>query len=120
MVARSRRAGIRGVHRYPGYQRRADHRWASSILPDLAGLPGPGQMRVRRVGSWCRSTTLDIGAYKAETSPASSSWHCDGQIYGVFIGPRSKGLIGATRRTTTAPCRPPGTSSPPSPISGHR
>jgi alpha-glucoside transport system substrate-binding protein len=69
---------------------------ASGILPDLAGLPGPGQMV-----DWGKSgalkpldNVLDTATYKAETSPAFVDLGTvDGKIVGVFIKSALKGLI---------------------------
>lgn len=69
---------------------------ASGILPDLAGLPGPGQMV-----EWGKSgalkpldNVLDTKTYKAETSPAFVDLGTvDGKIVGVFIKSALKGLI---------------------------
>ncbi len=69
---------------------------ASGILPDLAGLPGPGQMV-----EWGKSgalkpldNVLDTATYKAETSPAFVDLGTvDGKIVGVFIKSALKGLI---------------------------
>ncbi|HWH36860.1 MAG TPA: extracellular solute-binding protein [Candidatus Limnocylindrales bacterium] len=69
---------------------------ASGILPDLAGLPGPGQMQ-----QWARdgalvdlSTVLDVGQYESTTAPAFVELGTvDGKIAGVFIKSAIKGLI---------------------------
>src|SRR3970040_3062757 len=69
---------------------------ASGILPDLAGLPGPGQMV-----EWGKSgalkpleSVLDIETYKSETSPAFVDLRTvDGKVVGVFIKSALKGLI---------------------------
>jgi alpha-glucoside transport system substrate-binding protein len=69
---------------------------ASGILPDLAGLPGPGQMRefATRGALKPLDDVLDIETYKAETSPGFVELGTvDGQIYGVFIKAAVKGLI---------------------------
>ena len=68
----------------------------SGILPDVAGLPGPGQM-----AEWARqgalidlATVLDIEKYEAETSPAFVELGTvDGKLSGVFIKSAIKGLI---------------------------
>lgn len=68
----------------------------SGILPDVAGLPGPGQM-----AEWARqgalvdlSTVLDQEKYVAETSPAFVELGTvDGVLAGVFIKSAVKGLI---------------------------
>ncbi|MCI0344758.1 MAG: extracellular solute-binding protein [Chloroflexi bacterium] len=69
---------------------------ASGILPDLAGLPGPGQMV-----EWGKSgalkpldNVLDTATYKADTSAAFVDLGTvDGKIVGVFIKSALKGLI---------------------------
>lgn len=69
---------------------------ASGILPDLAGLPGPGQLV-----EWAKQgalkpldDVLDIAKYKEETSPAFVDLGTvDGKVYGVFIKSALKGLI---------------------------
>lgn len=69
---------------------------ASGILPDVAGLPGPGQMRefAERGALVPLDDVLDIETYRAETSPGFVELGTvDGQIYGVFIKAAVKGLI---------------------------
>src|SRR5690606_9684213 len=69
---------------------------ASGILPDLAGLPGPGQMRefAQRGALVPLDDIIDIDTYKAETSPGFVELGTvDGQLYGVFIKAAVKGLI---------------------------
>jgi len=69
---------------------------ASGILPDLAGLPGPGQMaEFARAGKLVDlSTVLDVNTYKAETAPALVDLGTvDGKLVGVFIKTAVKGLI---------------------------
>lgn len=69
---------------------------ASGILPDVAGLPGPGQMN-----EWAKAgalkpldDVLDVAAYTAETAPALVALGTvDGKISGVFIKAAVKGLI---------------------------
>lgn len=68
----------------------------SGILPDVAGLPGPGQM-----AEWARldalvdlATVIDYDQYVAETSPAFVELGTvDGKLSGVFIKAAVKGLI---------------------------
>ncbi|MFO7300551.1 MAG: extracellular solute-binding protein, partial [Actinomycetes bacterium] len=68
----------------------------SGILPDLAGLPGPGQM-----AEWARqgalvdlSTVIDYDQYVSETSPGFVELGTvDGKLVGVFIKAAVKGLI---------------------------
>jgi alpha-glucoside transport system substrate-binding protein len=69
---------------------------ASGILPDVAGLPGPGQMT-----EWAKAgalkpldDVLDVATYKADTAPALVQLGTvDGKISGVFIKAAVKGLI---------------------------
>ncbi len=69
---------------------------ASGILPDVAGLPGPGQM-----AEWAKAgalkplnDVLDTETYTAETAPALVELGTvDGQIAGIFIKAAVKGLI---------------------------
>ncbi len=69
---------------------------ASGILPDLAGLPGPGQMKefAQRGALKPLDDVLDLAAYKEETSPGFIELGTvDGKIVGVFIKAAVKGLI---------------------------
>jgi alpha-glucoside transport system substrate-binding protein len=69
---------------------------ASGILPDVAGLPGPGQMRqfAERGALVPLDDVLDMDTYVAETSPGFVELGTvDGQVYGVFIKAAVKGLI---------------------------
>jgi alpha-glucoside transport system substrate-binding protein len=69
---------------------------ASGILPDVAGLPGPGQMRefAERGALQPLDDVLDMDTYVAETSPGFVELGTiDGQLYGVFIKAAVKGLI---------------------------
>jgi len=69
---------------------------ASGVLPDLAGLPGPGQMReFAEAGALVPlDDIIDIDKYKAETSPAFVDLGTvDGKVVGVFIKAAVKGLI---------------------------
>ena len=69
---------------------------ASGILPDVAGLPGPGQM-----AEWARqgalkplNDVLDTATYTADTAPALVELGTvDGNISGIFIKAAVKGLI---------------------------
>lgn len=69
---------------------------ASGILPDVAGLPGPGQLR-----EWAQQgavkpldDVLDVAAYTADTAPALVELGTvDGKISGIFIKAAVKGLI---------------------------
>ena len=69
---------------------------ASGTLPDLAGLPGPGEMaQFARAGSLKPlENVLDLATYKAETVPAIVDLGTvDGKISGVFIKLSVKGFI---------------------------
>jgi alpha-glucoside transport system substrate-binding protein len=69
---------------------------AAGILPDLAGLPGPGQMaEYAAAGALVDlGTVLDVETYTAETSPALVDLGTvEGTIYGIFIKSAVKGLI---------------------------
>lgn len=69
---------------------------ASGILPDVAGLPGPGQLV-----EWAKAgaikpldDVLDLTTYTAETAPALVDLGTvDGKVSGVFIKAAVKGLI---------------------------
>ncbi len=70
---------------------------ASGILPDLAGLPGPGQMaEFARAGKLVDLGTVleDVDTYTADTAPAFVELGTiDGKLSGVFIKSAVKGLI---------------------------
>ena len=64
--------------------------------PDVAGLPGPGQMaEFARHGSLKDlSATIDVSQYKADTVPTFIDLGTvDGKLVGVFIKASLKGLI---------------------------
>jgi alpha-glucoside transport system substrate-binding protein len=67
---------------------------ASGVLPDLAGLPGPGQM-----AGWADtlvdlSGVLDVPTYTSETAaPLVELGKVNGKLVGVFIKTAVKGLI---------------------------
>jgi alpha-glucoside transport system substrate-binding protein len=69
---------------------------ASGVLPDLAGLPGPGQM-IEYANSGALkplNDVLDLATYEADTAPALVNLgKVDDQVYGVFIKAAIKGLI---------------------------
>jgi alpha-glucoside transport system substrate-binding protein len=68
----------------------------SGTLPDLAGLPGPGQMAEFAKGGSLKplDDVLDITTYKADTAPAFVDLGTvDGKVYAVFIKSALKGLI---------------------------
>jgi alpha-glucoside transport system substrate-binding protein len=69
---------------------------ASGVLPDLAGLPGPGQMAefVKAGALKPLDAVLDVATYKSETAPALVQLGTvDGKLSGVFIKAAVKGLI---------------------------
>ena len=70
---------------------------ASGVLPDLAGLPGPGQMNEYYKAGALKTldSVLDLNAYKADTAKAlvDLGTTTDGKIGGVFIKAAVKGLI---------------------------
>ena len=70
---------------------------ASGTLPDLAGLPGPGEMAEFYAQGALKplDDVLDIATYKAETAPAFVDLGTadDGKTIGVFIKSALKGLI---------------------------
>ncbi len=69
---------------------------ASGVLPDLAGLPGPGQMAEYAKAGALKPLdgVLDLPTYEADTSSALVDLgKTDGQVYGVFIKAAIKGLI---------------------------
>jgi alpha-glucoside transport system substrate-binding protein len=69
---------------------------ASGVLPDLAGLPGPGQMaQYAKAGALKPlDDVLDMAKYTEETAPALVELgKVDGKTVGVFIKAAVKGLI---------------------------
>jgi alpha-glucoside transport system substrate-binding protein len=69
---------------------------ASGVLPDLAGLPGPGQLaEFAELGALLPlDDVLDAETYVADTSaPLVELGRIDGSLYGVFIKAAVKGLI---------------------------
>jgi alpha-glucoside transport system substrate-binding protein len=82
---------------------------ASGTLPDLAGLPGPGEMAEFYAQGALKplDDVLDIATYKAETAPAFVELGSadDGKTIGVFIKSALKGLIwyNTANFTGTAP-----------------
>jgi alpha-glucoside transport system substrate-binding protein len=65
------------------------------LLPDLAGLPGPGQLREFAQDGSLKplDDVLDMAAYQAETPALAPLGQVDGQTFGVFIKASVKGLI---------------------------
>jgi alpha-glucoside transport system substrate-binding protein len=67
---------------------------ASGVLPDLAGLPGPGQMAEWADSLVDLSTVLDINTYTSETAaPLVELGKVNGKLVGVFIKTALKGPI---------------------------
>jgi alpha-glucoside transport system substrate-binding protein len=68
----------------------------TGVLPDLAGLPGPGQMAEYAAAGALQplDDVLDIETYESETSPALVELgKVEDQTYGIFIKAAVKGLI---------------------------
>ncbi|MEP6638651.1 MAG: extracellular solute-binding protein [Chloroflexota bacterium] len=68
----------------------------SGLLPDLAGLPGPGQMaEYSKAGALkALDDVLDVTTYKSETSPGLVELGTlEGKITGIFIKADIKGLF---------------------------
>jgi alpha-glucoside transport system substrate-binding protein len=68
----------------------------TGVLPDVAGLPGPGQMaEYAKAGALQPlDNVLDVATYSSETSPALVELgKSNGKTYGVFIKAALKGLI---------------------------
>ena len=68
----------------------------TGVLPDLAGLPGPGQMAEYAAAGALKplDDVLDIETYESETSPALVELgKVDAATYGIFIKAAVKGLI---------------------------
>ena len=68
----------------------------SGLLPDLAGLPGPGQMAEYYQAGALKALddSLDVSTYKTQTSPGLVSLGTiDGKITGIFIKADIKGLF---------------------------
>ena len=69
----------------------------SGTLPDVAGLPGPGEMHGFYEQGALKSLddVLDVATYKAETAPSLVELGTadDGKLIGVFIKTALKGLV---------------------------
>ena len=84
----------------------------SGVLPDLAGLPGPGQMaEYAKAGALIDLTSvLDTATYTSETAPALVELgKVDGKIVGVFIKSAVKGLIWYNPKVNDFSASPPAT-----------
>lgn len=78
---------------------------ASGTLPDLAGLPGPGEMAQFAKGGSLKplDAVLDLNTYKADTVPALVDLGTvDGKIVAVFIKSSVKGFIWYNPKVYTA------------------
>jgi alpha-glucoside transport system substrate-binding protein len=85
---------------------------ASGVLPDLAGLPGPGQMaEYAKQGSLQDlGSVIDVNTYKSETSPGLvDAGTVNGQLVGVFIKTAIKGLIWYDPKVNDFSANPPTT-----------
>jgi alpha-glucoside transport system substrate-binding protein len=85
---------------------------ASGVLPDLAGLPGPGQMaEYANSGKLLPlNDVLDLATYEADTAPALVQLgKVDDQVYGVFIKAAIKGLIWYNPKVHDYAASPPAT-----------
>jgi alpha-glucoside transport system substrate-binding protein len=85
---------------------------ASGVLPDLAGLPGPGQLAEYAKTGKLRplDNVLDINTYQSETAPALAELgKSDGKVYGVFIKAAVKGLIWYNPKAHDYGAKPPAT-----------
>jgi alpha-glucoside transport system substrate-binding protein len=73
---------------------------ASGVLPDLAGLPGPGQMVTWADSLVDLGNVLDVPTYTSETAaPLVELGKVNGKQVGVFIKTAVKGLIGFDPKT---------------------
>ena len=85
---------------------------ASGVLPDLAGLPGPGQMQDFANAGALKplDDVLDVQTYKDQTAPALVQLGTvDDQIYGIFIKSAVKGLMWYDPKVTNFGDNPPAT-----------
>lgn len=85
---------------------------ASGVLPDLAGLPGPGQLaEYAKNGKLLPlDNVLDIATYQSDTAPALVQLgKSDGKVYGVFIKAAVKGLIWYNTKAHDYSANPPKT-----------
>ena len=79
---------------------------AENNMPDVAGLPGPGQMaEFARHGSLKDLTSvIDVSGYKSDTVPTFIDLGTvDGKLVGVFIKATLKGLIWFNPHNWTVP-----------------
>ena len=84
----------------------------TGVLPDLAGLPGPGQMAdyVKAGALQPLDSVLDVATYTSETSPALVKLgKVNDKTYGVFIKAALKGLIFYNTKVHDYSASPPAT-----------
>jgi alpha-glucoside transport system substrate-binding protein len=84
----------------------------TGVLPDLAGLPGPGQMAeyVQAGALKPLDDVLDVSTYTSETSPGLVKLgQVDGKTYGVFIKAAVKGLVWFSPKLHDYSASPPAT-----------
>ena len=77
---------------------------ATNQLPDVAGLPGPGEMReFAKAGALVDlNKAIDVSTYKAETAPAFVKLGTvDDRLVGMFVKSTVKGLIWYNPKTYT-------------------
>ncbi len=85
---------------------------ASGVLPDLAGLPGPGQMvEYANAGKLLPlDGVLDLATYQSEVAPALVEvGKVEGKIHGVFIKAAVKGLMWYSPKLHDYAASPPAT-----------
>ncbi len=85
---------------------------ASGVLPDLAGLPGPGQMQDFANADALKplDDVLDVQSYKDQTAPALVQLGTvNDKIYGIFIKSAVKGLMWYDPKVTNFGDNPPKT-----------
>jgi len=85
---------------------------ASGVLPDLAGLPGPGQMvEYANAGKLLPlDDVLDLPTYQSDTAPALVELgKVEGKVHGVFIKAAVKGLMWYSPKLHDYAASPPAT-----------
>jgi len=85
---------------------------ASGVLPDLAGLPTPGQMaEYAKAGRLIDlSTIIDVPTFEADTAPALVELgKVDGVLYGAFMKAAVKGLLWYNTKVLDLATSPPST-----------
>jgi alpha-glucoside transport system substrate-binding protein len=84
----------------------------TGVLPDLAGLPGPGQMAEYVTAGALKplDDVLNVGTYTSETQPLLVKLgQVSGKTYGVFIKASVKGLIWYSPKLHDYSASPPAT-----------